>query len=261
MKKLLSFCLIIGAGLSLASWGTLGHHVIGEIAERHLTPEAKAAVNNLLGHESLADVSSWADDIRQAEPATAPLHFMNLPTGLNYTEFEQQVKNMKTGNVYTGILAAENLLKNTGAPQRQRVNALKYLVHFVGDAHQPMHVSRAEDRGGNNIKLTFENQYTSLHEIWDTNLLEKDGLNYKKLAEQYDHPTDIQVSKWQRDPVIIWIWESYQISSILYAETDTLKGSELGKSYYDTHIPVVRLRIEKAGIRLAGVLNAIFKAD
>jgi hypothetical protein len=260
MKKLLSFCLIAGIGLALSAWGPLGHHVIGEIAEHHLTPEAKAAVKDLLGHETLADVSSWADDIRKDNPTTGPLHFMNLPLGLTYAQFEQKIKNMREGNVYVGILGAENTLKNTAASQWQRMEALKYLVHFVGDAHQPMHVSRAEDRGGNNIRLMFENDYTSLHAIWDTNLLEKDGMNYKKLAGQYDHATDLQISKWQSDPVITWIWESYQISSVLYAETDTLKGGNLPKNYYETHIPVVRLRIEKAGIRLAGVLNEIFKA-
>jgi hypothetical protein len=135
---------------------------------------------------------------------------------------------------------------------------LKFIVHFVGDLHQPMHISRAEDKGGNTIQLNYEGQGTNLHSLWDTKLLEHEGLTYEQLAGKYDHASPAQIRKWQNDPLIQWIWESYSISSRLYAEIDSMKGRSIDESYYKAHIPIIRERIEQAGIRLAGVLNQLF---
>jgi hypothetical protein len=259
MKKFVLSGLAVVLSIGLISWGVTGHRTIGDIAERHLTPQAKAGVEELLGHQTLAEVSTWADEIRKDNPETGGWHFLNLPLGLSFAEFESQVKNMAQGNVYSALLSAEHTLKDSATKsQRERVDALKFIVHFVGDMHQPMHISRAEDKGGNTIQLSFEGQDTNLHALWDTNLLEHQGLSYDKLATEFDHATPEQIAKWQSDPIIVWAWESYQISSILYAEVDAMQSKNLGQEYYDTHMPVVQLRIEKAGIRLAGLLNNIF---
>jgi hypothetical protein len=258
MKKYLSLCLVVSVCFALISWGSLGHHVVGEIAENHLTPKAEAAVKALLRNQSLADVSSWADEVRSQRPETAPLHFLNLPLGLTFPEFEKQVESMSNGNVYAGILKAEQDLKDESVSRDKKVEALKFLVHFVGDAHQPMHVSRAEDKGGNSIKLTYNTANTNLHSIWDSKLIEQDGTDYKELAKKYDQATPAEIKKWQSDPIIMWVWESYQISSQLYAEVDSIKDGNVGESYYAKHIPIVENRIEKAGIRLSGLLNNIF---
>jgi len=258
MKKYVLLSLVLGISVCLISWGVTGHRTIGEIAERHLTPQAKAAVKGLLGHQSLADVSTWADEIRSDHPETAPLHFINVPSGLSFADFKTQVETAAGGNVYKGILSAEHTLKDNEASHMQKVEALKFLVHFVGDMHQPMHVSHAEDKGGNSIQVTFEGNDTNLHSLWDSGLLEKQGLSYDKLADEFDHATSAQITKWQSDPVIIWAWESYQVSSILYTEVEASETKSFDKDYYDAHIPVVQSRIEKAGIRLAGLLNAIF---
>jgi hypothetical protein len=121
-----------------------------------------------------------------------------------------------------------------------------------------MHVSRAEDRGGNTIQLQYDHDDTNLHALWDTKLLEHGGLNYQQQAEKYDHATEPQIKKWQGDPPILWAWESYQISTQLYAEI-AADGWNINPAYYEAHIPVIENRVEKAGIRLAGVLNALFE--
>lgn len=261
MKKYLLSGLVVVLSIGLISWGVTGHRTIGDIAERHLTPQAKASVKELLGQQTLADVSTWADEIRKDNPETGPWHFLNLPLGLSFAEFESQVKNMEQGNIYHALLSAEHTLKDsTIKSQQQKVEALKFIVHFVGDMHQPMHVSRAEDKGGNTIQLSIVGQDTNLHALWDSNLLEHKGLSYDKLATKFDHATPEQIAKWQSDPIIVWAWESYQISSILYAEVNAMQSKNLGQDYYDAHMPTVQLRIEKAGIRLAGLLNNIFTA-
>jgi len=245
--------------LFLVSWGATGHKTIGQIAANHLTPQAGEAVHELLGDQSLADVATWADQLENDPKysATASWHFVNVPLGLSFERFQQQVAHSGKMNVYTALLREERQLTDPAASHQQKVMALKFIVHFVGDIHQPMHVSRAEDRGGNTIQLRYDYEDTNLHALWDTKLLENGGLNYQQLAAKYDHATNQQIKKWQRDPPILWAWESYQISTQLYAEI-AANGRNINPAYYEAHMPVIENRVEKAGIRLAGVLNALF---
>jgi len=259
--RVLIICLILLASPMLISWGVTGHRTIGRIAENHLSANAKAAVLALLGNETLADASTWADEVR-SQPEyqqTAPWHFLNLPLGLSYPDFEKQVEGMSGDNVYSALQKCEHALGDPGTSRAQQIEALKFIIHFVGDMHQPMHISRAEDKGGNTIQLNYEGNGTNLHSLWDTRLLEHQGLSDVQLAEKYDQATPQQIKQWQSDPPLRWIWESYEISSRLYAEIDAMNSRSIGDAYYEAHIPIVADRIEKAGIRLAGVLNAIFK--
>lgn len=257
MKKFAVSLLVLCCALVLVSWYDTGHRTIGKIAENHLTPEASAKVKWLLGHETLASVAGWADDVKYEEyKGTAPWHFLNLPSGLSFDDFVKTVRAMGPGNIYTAIRGCEGTLQSSSATRAQKYVALKFLVHFVGDAHQPMHISRAEDRGGNEIAVKFLNNPTDLHSLWDGVLIEHQGLSYSEMAAKYDTATPEMIRKWQNDPEIIWLWESYQISSQLY--TEMAENNDLGEEYYKTHMPLIQQRIEKAGIRLAGVLNTIF---
>lgn len=243
---LLALVVLIGA------WGRTGHSTIGIIAENHLTTKAKAAVATLLNGQTLSDVASWADDNR--DRTTAPWHFINVEPGLSYEEFSKEVAAKE--DVYTVLQAQEVILADNNASVEKRATALKYIVHFVGDIHQPMHVSRAEDKGGNTIQVRYDGDGTNLHSLWDTKLLEHAGLNPAQLAATFDHASQPEIRKWQGDPEILWAWESYQISSQLYGEVEK-NGTNIDNAYYEAHMPVIENRIEKAGIRLAGVLNRI----
>ena len=258
-KKLLSACALSLFALALISWGATGHRTIGRIAENHLTPEAKAAVRDLLGNETLADASTWADEVRPTPEyrQTAPWHYINLPLGLSYEDFQAKVKGMTDPNVYSALLNCESDLASSTTTRDQKIVALKFIVHFVGDLHQPMHVSRSEDKGGNTIQLNYEGQGTNLHALWDSKLIEHQGLNDQQLAEKYDHISPAKIKEWQGDPLIKWIWESYQISSKLYAEVDQMTNHTVTDDYYQQHMPIIEERLQQAGIRLAGVLNGI----
>jgi len=259
-KYLLSFAFII-VSLVLVSWGRTGHRIIGKIAANHLTTKAQLAVKDLLGSESLADVSSWADEVRGQEVyrKTGSWHFLNLPLGLSYPEFQKQVMSMTDENVYSALLQAEKTLKDATASKESKAVALKFVVHFVGDLHQPMHISRAEDKGGNTIQLNYEDKGTNLHSLWDTKMLEHQGLSYEQLAVKYDNVPLKTMKQWQSDPLIKWVWESYEISSKLYAEVDQMSSRKIDDAYYLRHLPTMEIRIQQAGIRLAGVLNTIYK--
>jgi len=224
------------------------------------TPAAKAAVKELLGSETLADVSTWADEVRgQAEyRKTGPWHYVNLPLGLSYAEFQKRVEGMSEENVYSALQKMEKEVVDPATPRQKKVEALKFIVHFVGDLHQPMHVSRAEDKGGNDIQLNFNGAGTNLHAVWDSKLIDRLGLSYEQLAEKVDHATPAQVSQWQKDPMIRWMWESYETTGKLYAEVNAMKSRAIDDKYYEEHIVTVEQRLEQAGIRLAGVLNNLF---
>jgi hypothetical protein len=258
MKKLLTNCLFALASVLLLSWGVLGHRTIGKIAQNHLSPSAQQAISFYLGSESLADVSTYADEIRSKEEYkyTAPWHYIDLPDGYTYAEFSDAVRNMKEPNVYSALLNCQKDLRDPLKTKDEKTFALKLIVHFVGDLHQPMHVSRAEDKGGNTIKVTFNGQEANLHSLWDSRLIEHQNLTYEQLAIQYDHATSEQIRKWQADDLLKWLYESYEISSQLYS--DARKNSNFDEAYYQAHLIIIQQRIEQAGIRLAGLLNTIF---
>jgi hypothetical protein len=260
MKKVLYLISAIGLTFTLLSWGFTGHRSIGRIAENNLSPKAKKTVQELLGDQSLADVSTWADEVRSQPEyrATASWHFLNVPLGLNHADFQKQVEGMQTANVFSALLKAEHELLYPGTSKEKKIEALKFIVHFVGDIHQPMHISRAEDKGGNTIQLNYEGKGTNLHSLWDSKMLDHQGLSVEQIAEKYK-PTPKQIKQWQSTSQIDWAWESYQISSKLYSEVDSMKTRSIDDSYYQNHIQIVNLRIEQAGIRLATILNEIFK--
>jgi len=253
MKRILLGIFAFFIAVGLISWGRTGHSTIGLIAANHLNAKAKAGVAALLSGQSLADVASWADDNR--DRSTADWHYINVETGLSFDEFKQQVESKQ--DVYTALVKQEAILADEKAGNEERAIALKYVVHFVGDIHQPMHVSRAEDKGGNTIQVRYDGKGTNLHSLWDTKMLEHGGLGPEQLAPQFDKASPQEIAKWQGDQQIVWAWESYRISSELYSEIEK-NGTEIGEAYYKAHMPIVEDRIERAGIRLAGVLNSIF---
>lgn len=252
--------ILVGLGIIFASWGYTGHRTIGQLAENHLTPAAKSAIKDLLGDTSIADACTWADDARRDPQfkATANWHFLNLPLGLSFKDFKAMIDTIGDDNVYNALRKAENQLADKNTPKQQQVYALKFILHLVGDLHQPMHISRAEDKGGNTIQLNYEGKGTNLHSLWDTKLLEHESADYKGLALKYDNISAQDIKQWQKDPLVQWLWESYQISSQLYAEVDAMGKQVIDDTYYQKYQPVVQKRIQQAAIRLAGVLNGIY---
>lgn len=244
---------------TLISWGVIGHRTIAKIAENHLTPKAKATVKDLLATEEMPLTSTFSDEIRynDAYKYTTPWHYINLPKGLGYKEFVAAVKADTSANVYNVLLKMEKEVKNPSNTKEQKTFALKMIIHLVGDLHQPMHVSREEDQGGNKIKLKFQGKDTNLHSLWDSGLIEYNGKTFTEMATALDNVNDVKIKKWQADDVTKWLFESYQIANQLYAEVE--KNPELDYTYYPKHSEIYKERIQKAGIRLAGLLNTLFK--
>ena len=258
MKNRLFIAFFSILTLILVSWGRTGHKTVGLIAQNHLTDNAKLAMYDLIGDTSLADISNYADEIRSHSKYkyTGPWHYINLPTGLDSIAFDKAVREETQDNVYNVLKKLEIDLIDPSKSKADRIFALKLIVHFVGDLHQPMHVSRAEDLGGNKINVTFNGKEGNLHGLWDSGLIEYRNLTFEQLANKYDNATPGQIKRWQNQDMSKWLYESYKISSQLYKEAEA--NSNFGEDYYKSHIHIVAERLVKAGIRLAGVLNDAF---
>ncbi len=260
MKSKFIFPVVaILVAFSLISWGVAGHRTIAKIAENHLTAKANLAVKAILGDEEIPLVSTFGDEIR-ANPkfrGTGSWHYINPPQDLDYPQFVKYLKTDTAANVYNALLKMTAELKNPALSKKDRLFALKMVIHLVGDLHQPMHVSREEDQGGNKIKLRFNNKESNLHSIWDSGLIEYNGFTFTEMATALDNVSDAKIKKWQSDDIKKWLFESYQISTQLYKEIEG--KTSLDYMYYPDHASIYKERVQKAGIRLAGLLNGVYK--
>ena len=264
-KKCIVLLVISCAPFSLLAWGVVGHRTVARIAENHLSATTKHEIGRLLGSETLPLVSTWPDEIR-SDPqysSTGPWHYVNVPTGLDFPAFVAQLNAVPVpapttpANAYTALLQVRKDLKDPKKTPAERLAALKFLVHLVGDVHQPLHVGHAEDKGGNDVKVTWRSkEETNLHSIWDSALVEYPGFTYTEMAAAYDHATPAQIKQWQKNDITTWLFESYQLCTPVYAAATA--NPKFDYHFYPTFGPTVEQQILKAGIRLAGVLNETF---
>jgi hypothetical protein len=255
MKRACRFLVLLSLAVpsTALAWGPNGHRIVGRIAMNHLTDEAAIAVQCLIGPETLAQVSTWPDEIRP-DPnwkKAEPWHFISIDD--NET-LETTARN-PAGDVVEAIQRLEGVLRNPQASRKDRQEALKFLVHFVGDLHNPLHVGRRADRGGNEIKVTLFGEPTNLHSVWDAGLLESEKLSYSEFAEFIDHPTQQELQTWQAAPLTEWVKESKALRAKVY----TLPAdNKLGNDYIYVNLPTVKQRLLQAGVRLAAMLNSVF---
>jgi S1/P1 Nuclease len=234
-----------------AAWGPLGHRAVGRIAERHLTPQAARAVAELLAPEQLAYVTTWADEIR-SEPEGAKAeawHWVTIPDGQTY---ESTQKN-SAGDVWEAIPRLEQVLADRKASRLERTQALKWLSHLIGDIHQPLHVGRGDDRGGNELLVLWFNEPSNLHAVWDSKIIESNQLSFSEIAELVDWPSPVELREWQASGPSDWARESQQLRGACYE----LGDRKLSYRYIHDHWPTVQRRLLQAGVRLAGELNRL----
>jgi hypothetical protein len=156
--------------LQALAWGADGHRLVATVAEGFLTPAARAEAASLLALEpgaTLASVSTWADEVRN--PATAAWHYVNFPRGETCT---YSAERLCTGSAcVVSAIEQQTAILASAAPAAERLLALKYVVHFVGDVHQPLHAGYADDKGGNSYQLRAFDRGSNLHSVWDSGLI------------------------------------------------------------------------------------------
>lgn len=244
--------------LQTMAWGMLGHRVVGEVADSYINVKTRKEVKKILGNESLAMASNWGDFIK-SDPTYNYLsnwHYANFLDNLDYQTLKEELEKETENNIYNRIhfLTAELKKRDLDAGRKQMY--LRLLIHFVGDMHQPMHLGRKDDSGGNSIKLSWFNQPSNLHRVWDSDLIDYQQLSYTEYAKAINYTTPAELKTLINDDMSVWAYESYEISRQLYS---TIKPDEkLSYRYNFDHIDTLNQRLLKGGVRLGGLLNQIF---
>lgn len=256
--KMLGVLLVVSTCLG---WGDKGHKIVGKIAADNLTPQAADAVKALLKPgENLADVATWADKVKNSREFafTRPMHYADVPDGGDEFILDQHCP--QAGCVVKAINDYAKVLSDTNAKSEDRYIALKFLVHFVGDVHQPLHVGYSGDKGGNDIDVRFFDKKSNLHKVWDTDIIDHGRESWQDMAQRLSQGINAgQKQTWmqQVDPVV-WANESFRLA-VTNAYDDVEQNDELDETYYRSNKLVVEDRLAMAGVRLAALINNAFK--
>jgi len=250
-------CVLIFVPLGASAWGQRGHALVGALAERELSPAARAEVDRLLAGEpdpTLAGVASWADELRENDPdlgrRSAKWHYVNMAEDGCKARPAAQCPGGDC--VYAAIAAQRAILSDRTRPLGERSQALKFLVHFVGDAHQPLHAGFARDRGGNTHQIRHAGEGTNLHRLWDGELPARAGMSRREQLEaiaQLPLPADAHIA----DPMQ---WAAAACEVALRQGFYPKSGSEVGEAYLSRWRPVADAQLRLAGHRLGRLLEA-----
>lgn len=236
-------------------WSKTGHRTTGEVAQKHLTRKARKAISKLLDGRSLALVSTFGDDIKadRTYRKFSAWHYVNYPADKKYTD----VKPSECGDIIIGIQKSIKVIKDENSLQADKVFYLKLLIHLIGDLHQPMHVGRLEDKGGNDIQVQWFGKGTNLHRVWDSNMINDYGMSYTELASNLPKINKKEVQKIQEGNIFDWVEESQDLANELYDSVEV--GEKLGYRYSYKYWIVLENQLQKGGLRLAKVLNSLFE--
>lgn len=250
----------LGGAAPAQAFGPTGHRIVGHIADQHLCAPVRIALKPLLAGMTLADAGTWPDRIRR-EPEwqhTKPWHYLNVSDRGSVAEAASR----NPDNVLTALARFEGELRDSSLSNERRGYALRFIAHFVADIHQPLHVGRKGDRGGNRIPVRVGARSTNLHAVWDAEVLRISGSrNPRDWVRLQAAPSAADVGRWQRDRPLAWAMESQGLRTRVYA-FDRAGGEPfaLAPDYLEAARALTRERLKIAGVRLAGRLNAAFAA-
>lgn len=241
------------------AWGLNGHRIVGEIAEKYLTKKARKAVSAILGDESIAMSSNWADFIKSDKKYNRfyNWHFVNIEAGKSCEEIKDFLSSDTATDAYTRINFLIEGLKQGSLPDSLKKEYLKLLIHIVGDLHQPLHVGHYSDLGGNKIKLLWFHDSTNLHQVWDEKLINFQLLSYTEFVKAINHISRVQMEKWKSMSLTEWVCDSYSIAAEIYSYAESSK-TRLDYSYNYKYLDILNEQLLKGGYHLAQILNNIF---
>jgi hypothetical protein len=254
---------LIAAGLPAFAWGPEGHSLVARIAEVQLTPAVRARVVEILGPgKTMASVASWADEIRRSRNETGAWHYVDIPIEKSHLEMERDCA--KGDCVVSAIARFRQTMHDPAATADQRREALMFVIHFVGDMHQPLHSSeRDHDKGGNTVQILFHDRKTNLHSLWDSGLLGRLQPE-EQLFPALSAEAARRRKKYGRGTVTAWAEESHkEAKKLVYGKLPKPAAADqpvtVPPAYEAAAGPLIQKQIERAGARLAYVLNSELK--
>jgi hypothetical protein len=305
------FLFLAGAtSIPAHAWGCEGHEIVALVALRHLQPQVANEVNAILnsspisatlkrycrtsGLPAIADVATWADDVRSDQPETGSYHFVDIP--LTATRDKYDVNQVCQQTCVVDIIGKFAQQLKSSADPKSRADALRFLIHFIGDIHQPLHDESNGDRGGNCVAVGYEDEvpretnsqhddyYPNLHAVWDTDILQgmlaQHDMTLEQFADFLDRRYQPRLLRWNSGQPIDWAWEGHDAAITAYralpvnvphdnnAQVNSCADNshighrmadlhiELGERYDNVSRPIVEEQLTKAGIRLAALLNS-----
>jgi hypothetical protein len=265
-------------------WGANGHRIVAQVCENHLSASAMSRIQEIAGDEYLAEIANWPDYIKSEKQwkFADSWHYTTVNTDQTIDEVKDFYNSDSSINdafeaieLMMAVLRGDDeatayfdqlIDKNKAGRLNDSTTAtaLAFLVHLVGDIHQPMHVGKNKDLGGNKITVLFFSEKTNIHAVWDTEIIEHERLSYTEFTKFIDKLSSSQVEEYQRQSMEEWALESIelreQIYNTIYDYTDRETGlPSFSWQYQHDFIPMVEERLLKAGVRLAGILNEIYE--
>jgi hypothetical protein len=282
ISRILAALLALSPAQSAFAWGPEGHRMVGDIADRFLTAQTRAQIVKLLeidrtadgqpsGRHTLGEIANWADEIKDTEwgKRRGPWHYDDVPL----CEAADYAKYCRSGRCASAQLARQiEILSNERARPGQRNEALKWVVHLVGDLHQPLHAANRGDRGGNRVQVSFFGERDNppygtlnLHAVWDVSMMRRLIADRGGERAIVSAPiADSDRNAWEKGSISDWIGESHRIArDAVYpflpvaasCSSKIVDVVSIDQTYYAKAVPVIEIQIRKAGVRLARMLN------
>jgi len=246
------FIIILVTASILLGWGKTGHRVIGKIAEENLSPLAKEKITELFGHFDIASLANWADDIK-SDPAWRHANDWHYCTILEGKEYEGPDAG---GRAVQKVTEFTDLLKKGSLSEKDQKDVLRFIIHIVGDLHQPLHVGNGTDRGGNDVKVTWFREETNLHRVWDSQMIDHMQFSYTEYAQQIQLGiTPAEKDTLMNPTLLSFVYASRAVHPQVYAIGD----GKLSYEYIYKNRDILEDRLLKAGYHLAAILNDIYK--
>ena len=256
MKRARSLALTLVFTLLVSqafAWGQLGHYLIGMMAEKQLKKSTRKKVATLLYPISLSKSGTWMDDIRsdKSYDYATTWHYLNSKAG----EYDPSTQE-KTGDAYEAIQRLKAELKKGGLDAKTEAEKLKMLIHMVEDIHQPLHVGTGTDKGGNDVKIEFFGQPTNLHALWDSGMIDRQGMSYSELGDElYRRMTPALQASYRAASMADWLKEAVNVRSRVY---DLPENKKISYPYLYQNFSVAEERLIAASVRLAQILEEIY---
>ena len=254
-KHFLTLCLL-GLSLSIFAYVGVGHRIIADIAYDNLTANARTQVDKVLGKHGIIYEATWADDIRSDSKYAYSYqwHYQDLDDNMTPADMKKLLENPKAEGEH--LFFALDTLTARLKKDKNDAEALKFLVHFVGDLHQPLHLGRKDDKGGNKVEFNWFGRKTNLHSVWDGSLIESERMSYTEFSQYLQDKFESRKAEFKKCSILESIEAVYAVRNLIYAHDNT----DTNNYHYVYFFAEKRYEmLYRGGIQLANVLNAIYK--
>ena len=257
IKCLSILVLLLTCTLTVNAWDAVGHRIVAEVAYQNLTKKARKQVDNILGTRGIVYKASWADEIKSDTiyPHSYGWHFQNLPAGLSNQDITDLYNNPKAQGEH--LFYALDSLTRVLQADNTNADALKFVVHLIGDMFQPMHLGHPNDKGGNKVQMRWFGRGTNLHTVWDRWLIDNTQYTYLEYVTYLTDTYGAQKKQLQQLSLLDCLFLTYDRQQRIYDYQTRGDNNNYHYAYAFRHD--LDLSLYTAGLQLAKALNTLYR--